>query len=527
MDPPPVLMRLPIFVLMLGALALAMGLPSLVAAFEGDWRTARAFLHAGLFTATAAGVLGFARGARPAGGVLVRDELLALLVAWLILPVFAAVPLVLLTPGIGVAGAIFEMVAALTTTGGTVYGAPDTLPGALHLWRGLVGWIGGFLTLTAAWAVLAPRRLGGFEVEAATWRAEDAQGPRDHLLGIAPAPLAQRVRRAIRVILPLYAGLTAALAILFGATGQPPVSAAVHAMSILSTSGISPHREGLAAVATPWAEAIAAAFLLTAATRSVYARASAHGGRVAPAQDPELWTLAALVALVSAGLFLRHWIGALTIDLGAEPIQGGAALWGTVFTVLSFLTTTGFDSASWEAARDWSGLANPGLILLGLAAIGGGAATTAGGIKLIRAYALVRHGRREIERLAEPYSVLGIGVRTRSLIREGPLIVWTFIMLFILAILASVLALTALGLDFPAATVAAIAAISNTGPAFAMVEAGARGFADLTVGQRAVLMVPMIVGRVETLALIALLNPEAWRRRGEKRGGKSRLPTPH
>ena len=260
----------------------------------------------------------------------------------------------------------------------------------------------------------------------------------------------------------------------------------------------------------------------------MHARPARIGGATSPAcAIPSSGPSLAIVALVSAGLFLRHWIGALTIDLGGDPVGAWAALWGTVFTVLSFLTTTGFVSASWDVARDWSGLANPGLILLGLAAIGGGAATTAGGIKLIRAYALLRHGRREIERLAEPHSVLGIGTRTRSLVREGPLIVWTFVMLFILAILASVLALTAFGLDFATATVAAIAAISNTGPAFALVEGAGRGFADLTSDQRIVLMVPMIVGRVETLALIALFNPEAWRRRRHERGRKSRLPTPH
>ena len=127
-----------------------------------------------LFTSVAAGLIGLRARCGKATIRAVRDELLALVLAWVILPVFAAVPLMLLTPGIGVRGAIFEMVAALTTTGGTVYGDPETLAPAIHLWRGLVGWIGGVLTLTAAWAVLAPRRLGGFEVEAATWRIEDA-----------------------------------------------------------------------------------------------------------------------------------------------------------------------------------------------------------------------------------------------------------------------------------------------------------------------------------------------------------------
>ena len=523
-------LRLPVFVLMLGLLALAMLLPAAYAALAGEWRVARGFLHSAIFSGVAAGLIGLARGPQRGRAATVRDELLALLTCWVFLPVFAAVPLMLLTPAIGWAGAIFEMTAALTTTGGTVYGEPARVPDAVHLWRGLVGWTGGFLSLTAAWVVLAPRRLGGFEIEAATWRMRGQEGPRDHLLGISPAPLSQRIRRALRVILPIYAGLTFALGILLGATGQAPLAAAVHAMSVLSTSGISPGSEGFGTPLNPAAEAFALLFMLTAATRSVYSGSSAFGGRVPVSRDPELWTFAGFVALVSAGLFLRHWIGALTIDLGAEPLLAGEALWGTVFTSASFLTTTGFVSGYWSAARDWSGLAEPGLILLGLAAIGGGAATTAGGIKLIRAYALIRHGKREIERLAEPYSVLGHGMRTRTLLREGPLIVWTFIMLFIFAILAAVLALTAMRLDLATAIIAAIAAISNTGPAFDLVEATDRSFADFSDPQRAVLMAAMIVGRIETLALIALFNPEAWRRPRDgrqERGGKSPRRTPH
>jgi len=333
--------------------------------------------------------------------------------------------------------------------------------------------------------------------------------------------------RAVRVILPIYLTLTGGLVLLFEATGQSGLDSTIHAMSILSTSGISAHAGGFGAAATPVAEVLAALFLLTAATRSLYASASPYGARVSPLQDPELRTMAVLVGLVTAGLFLRHWVGALTIELGPDVRGMGEALWGTFFTVLSFLTTTGFESAYWEAARDWSGLANPGLILLGVAAIGGGAATTAGGIKLIRAYALFRHGRREIERIAEPYSVIGVGAHTRSLLREGPIIVWSFVMLFIFAILGAVLSLTALGLDFQTAMVAAIAAIANCGPAFEMVMQTGRNFADLLPGQRAVLMVAMVVGRIETLALIALLNPEAWRRSFRpQRGGKRRSGRP-
>lgn len=518
------LARIHAVALVLGIAAAAMMLPAIHAAVARDWETGRAFLYAGLFTGVAAALLAFAMPPGSDRGS-ARRELTALLLAWIVVPAFAAVPLVLLTPQIGLLGAYFEMMAQMTTTGGTVYGDPLSIPTAVHLWRGCVAWIGGLVALTAAYVVLAPRRLGGFEIEAATWRMQGERFGATGGIGAAVPSLESRILRAMRVILPAYLGLTAAVGLTLSAAGQGGLAAGVHAMAVVSTTGISPTPEGFAGEGGRFAELAAAVFLVLAATRLLYARASpiGSGGR-GWRTDVELWMLAALVGLVTAALFLRHWIGALTLDLGEETLSVLDALWGTVFTVISFATTTGYVSDAWDSARDWSGLANPGLFLLAVAAIGGGAATTAGGIKLIRAYALLRHGMREIERIAQPNSVLGVGVETRSLLREGPLVVWAFIMLFIFAILITVIGLTLAGLPFDEALIAAIAAISNTGPAFETVTVGRRGFVDLTDLQRMILAVAMLVGRFETLALVALMNPIPWggARGREERGGKSR-----
>ncbi len=503
--------RIPVLALVIGIVGAAMVIPAALAATEENWREARVFLQCGAFTVAIAAILGFALATRGYGGS-TRRELGLLFLSWIVAPIFAALPLMVLTPAIGEEGAVFEMVAAFTTTGGTTYGDLSAVPRAIHLWRATVGWLGGLLTLMAAYVALAPRRLGGFEIEAATWRMQ-ARDVSVGGIGAGLPPLEARVARAARVILPIYAGLTAILALLLGATGQGDLEAFAHAMAILSTSGISPDPKGLAGAPNVPAEAIAALFLCLAASRRLYADAAEVGSRPRIGRDPELLMMAGLVLAVSFTLVARHWIGALTLDRPAEGLSIIGAAWGGFFTALSFLTTTGFVSGYWETARDWSGWANPGLILLALAAIGGGAATTAGGIKLIRAYALLRHGVREVERIAQPHSVIGIGAGTRNLIREGPAIVWSFIMLFIFAIVVALLALTALGLDFERALIASIASIANTGPAYPLVAEKPEGFAGLDTPQRAVLALLMIVGRIETFAVIALFNPDAWRRR--------------
>ncbi|MCL5778741.1 TrkH family potassium uptake protein [Limibaculum sp. FT325] len=513
----------PLFALALGVLAAAMLLPAAAAVIEGEWRAGRSFLYAAIATGFAAAILGVAlsgpRRLPPGFG-----EIVFLVACWALLPVFAALPLHLITPQIGFGGAWFEMVAAFTTTGGTVYAAPDTIPMPVHLWRGLVGWLGGLMTLTAAYAILAPRRLGGFEVLTQSGADAGTAGRID--IGTGVAPVDARIRRALRAILPVYCGLTALLALVLHMTGQGAVTAIVHAMSILSTSGISPSATGFAASPDIGAELAAAAFMVLAATRLIYARASQIGARSTALQDPELKLMAVLVVLVTLALFLRHWLGVLTIEASARSGLADAisAFWGGLFTTISFMTTTGFESAYWERARSWSGLPNPGLVLLGLCAIGGGAATTAGGIKLIRAVELLRHGRNELDRLAQPYAVHGSGTGLRGQTTRGAFIAWAFVMLYVFAVFTVTMGLGLAGQSFERSLIAALAAITNTGPAYATVLGPEVSFGLLDPLSRAFLALGMVLGRIEALVIIALISPDLWRGLGssKKTSGKAR-----
>ena len=524
------LARMPVLSALIGMVAISMLAPALQAANAREWAQGRAFLYAALFCIFAAAALAILL--RPMSTrEHARRELATLLLAWVTLPAFAALPLVLITPQIGVLGAWFEMVAALTTTGGSIYRDLTAVPDSVNLWRGLVGWLGGFMTLMAAYVILAPRRLGGFEVMSAG--AETFTEGRSVDLRLPSAPFESRLYRALRTVLPAYLLMTAVLGIALSALDEPGLEAAVHAMSIISTSGISPTREGLAASPSFFAEVVAAIFLVLATTRLFYSRASQIGQRVDLRTDPEIRLMGILVGLATLVLFLRHWMAALMIEtteaVETELLEGVAALWGAAFTSLSFLTTTGFHSAAWDSARDWSGLANPGLILLALCAVGGGAATTAGGVKLIRAFAMLRHAGRELERIAKPHSVAGAGLGSRGLRREGAMIAWAFMMLFSLGFFVTMLLLTLTGMEMIEALVAATAALSNTGPAYALIAVdGGRSFALLTSVQHVILAGAMLLGRIETLAAVVLLHPESWARHvaGAKRTGKSASEAP-
>ncbi|MDQ7263916.1 TrkH family potassium uptake protein [Paracoccus sp. PS-1] len=537
------LLRLPLIVLLGGIGALAMVLPGLYAHAQDSHKIGSIFLGAaGLFVLLAA-ILGIATAGTPEGPR-ARSVLLTMLGTMALLPAMLAVPFALALPDTGFFNAWWEMISCLTTTGASLY-SPELLPAPLHLWRALVGWLGGLFMLVAAIALLAPLRVGGFEIMSSPYgRSErferlprSAEGP-DALAPLTHpafqtelADPAHRVMRAGRVVLPVYAGLTLLMWMLLLMLGETGLVALTRAMGTLSTSGISPVGGPAGQGSGIAGEVVIFLFLIPALSRRFWPGGGELRASESWAGDPELQMAAGVVLLVSVVLFARHFAGAIGVSPeGGMGVLGtldsaASAAWGGIFNGLSYLTTTGWNSVEWQGARNWSGLSSPGLMLAGLAMMGGGVATTAGGVKLLRVYALARHSERELERIVHPSSVGGGGLMARRLRREGAYLAFIFFMLFASSIAVTVMLISLQRVEFDSATILSIAALTNTGPLAGAIPltptfqgsagmAGApwAGWAGLPGLTKAVLAGAMIVGRVETLAILALVSPEYWRR---------------
>lgn len=497
------LTSLPFFVLLIFVGSVAMLVPALHALTQGNHRIARIFFYGAILFSVLAVLIGIARrGYQPKS--VPRSQISALLAAFTVLPVLFALPLYEALGTVPFIHAWFEMVSAFTTTGATLYDNPARLLPTLHLWRGMVGWMGGFLVWTAAIAILAPMNLGGFEV-----RALSTGGGRHAQISRIADPSERLAHYSFRLA-PIYVGLTIILWVGLMIAGESPVVAVVHAMGTVSTSGISAVGAMPAATAGLAGEMLVFAFFVFALSRRTFSLGLVPGEDRGLRRDPELQLAAVIVAAVTLLLFLRHFVA-------AGPSEGNAiaeslgALWGTLFTVTSFLTTTGYESAYWFGATEWSGLGTPGLVLVGVALIGGGVATTAGGVKLLRVYALYKHGERELERLVYPSSVGGSGAEARRIRRQGAEISWIFFMLFALSIMVSMLLLSLTGVQFETAMILAAAAMSTTGPLAAVAAEAPISYAGIPDSAKVVLAAVMVVGRLETLALVALLNPDFWR----------------
>lgn len=493
----------PLFVLIMMVGALSMTIPAVHAAKLGDLHVMQVFLSYSLFILIIAVILGLALMNRiPRNSA--RSHLITIFLVYTLLPFFLAMPFIALIPSIGSMQGYFEMLSSLTTTGATLINDPLSIAEPLHLWRALVAWMGGFFVLIIALSVMEPMNLGGFEIRSTVLGSDGGTG------SYGSTDPTERIEKYAVKIGPIYVAVTFALMLVLFLLGDRAYVASIHAMSIISTSGISPIGGVANSESGRLGEMFMVMFLLFAVSNRGFQTFGPGNWRWV-GRDAEVRLMLIAVIGVPLMLFMRHWIASFEVSTQQDVTAAFAAFWGSVFTVMSFLTTTGFESADWQTAQNWSGLSTPGVILLALAVMGGGVATTAGGVKLLRVYALYKHGLRELERLVHPSSVGGAGMAARRFRREGAFMAWIFFMLFLVGIATIMLALSFVGVNFDDAIALSMAAVTNTGPVAGMLDAGLQ-YTDIGATGQMILCVGMVFGRVEVLALIALFNPNYWRR---------------
>ncbi|MBP0481908.1 TrkH family potassium uptake protein [Sagittula salina] len=498
------LARQPLFLTLTGLTSVAMLLPAAVGLALEEFHDSRSFFYAGVIGMVLTVLVAISLANRQHNTSALR-QLLALAAGFVFLPVYMAIPFQEAVRTTTFASAYFEMVSSFTTTGATLFD-PARLSVAEHLWRAEVGWLGGMLMWVAASAIMAPLALGGFEVTAS---GEPGQAVLSGVAASERSDPQSRLWRSVEALVPLYVGLTLALTVMLMVAGDPPLIALTHAMAVLSTSGISPIGGVESAPSGIWGEIILFLFLAFALSRQTFSNDTRQTQGLW--YDPEFRLGLLIVVIVPLALFLRHWAAAFEVGEEQNWLAGLRALWGALFTAASFLTTNGFISSEWDTAQFWSGLSTPGIILMGLALLGGGVATTAGGVKLLRVYALYQNGTREIERLVHPSSVGGAGLLGRRLRKEGAFIAWVFFMLFAVTLSGLTMVLGLYGLNFEHSTVLTIATLANTGP---LIEVAPEAAIDLNAHvwhAKLLLCGAMVLGRLELLAVIVMLSPDSWR----------------
>ena len=421
-----------------------------------------------------------------------RHGVMLVSLVWGLLPLFAALPLILACQQVGrpmsFTHAYFEAVSGLTTTGATVLSGLDTLPVSVNVWRTFLQWMGGMGILILAVAILPILGVGGAQL----FKAEAAGPVRD-------TKLTPRITQTAKGLWGVYALFSVACALAYWAGGMEPLDALMHMFSTVSLGGLSSHDASFAFFQSPLLEGIALFFMLLCSCNfALYFVALRKGHWHGFWHDPEL--RATYAALLGGGLLvsLLLWFKGTY-----EPLQ---ALRHGVFHVVSVATTTGYATVDYLA---WPVFAP--VFMLMLSGVATSAGSTGGGIKMVRMLILVKQARRELTRLVHPHAVQP--VRLGGAVVESRMIF--SVMAFMLVYGGTVIVLTMLlmltDLDPVTAFSAVIASVNCTGPGLGGV-GPASNYTVLTDFQVWVCTLGMLLGRLEILSFMALLTPAFWRR---------------
>lgn len=395
-------------------------------------------------------------------GASALDALVLGLLAWITIPLLAAVPF-FLSGYFDPVDSLFEAYSSVTTTGAILL-PPEDLPSSLVLWRAVLSWLGGFATVLLAIAVFA---------------ALDSDIPairRSTLLTNRPDDVFSHLRLAAARIFLIYSVLTAIIWLGLILTGNGPFAAITLAFGSVSTGGYAPFSGGLDAhLDTTSILLVMAGCIIGALNISLFW--DALRDRKAWF-DPDLAGLATLI-VVLALFFIIASPGDIFQDVARSVFVVTTAGYGYGTAEMSVLVAAIF-----------------------MALIGGAAGSTAGGIKISRILLLWKRMAVELATLADPAIVKPMRFRDRPAPDRALIAIWSYVLAFLSALGIGTVLLTFVGLDFEHGFIAMAAALANIGPLYQEAAVG-WDWDAMSDAAKLVLIPAMILGRLEVLAALA------------------------
>lgn len=317
--------------------------------------------------------------------------------------------------------ALFESMSGWTGSGLTMAVHEPSLPRTIQWWRSLVQWVGGVGVVVLTVSILQRPGSGSY----ALYRSETRER-RIH-------PSVVSTVRTIWKVFLLYTVLSVVVLILalrVSAYGEQLSTVDVvwqglnHAMTGLATGGFSVTDDSIGTYGSPLVEGLLLPIMtLGAIAFPVHYAVLDNRSPAHLLEDVQTRLLFWLLGIGILGLAVQNLIALPAADFGQNVrvpawsvlsrAQVDAVRDGT-FQFVSALTCTGFQSSP---VGRWS--AGGKLILGGAMVVGGAAGSTVGGIKLVRAYTVLRGIRFQFARVFLPGSaVVATRIGNRRLDRE-------------------------------------------------------------------------------------------------------------
>ncbi|MBP7532413.1 MAG: TrkH family potassium uptake protein [Ottowia sp.] len=419
----------------------------------------------------------------------VRDGFLLVTLVWVVLPVYAALPLMYAVQGLSFTDAYFEAMSGLTATGATALAGLDLLAPSVNIWRCFLQLIGGLGIMLLAVAILPFLGLGGAQL----YKAE-MPGP------MKEQRLTPRLAETARGLWGVYFVLSLGCLLAYRWGGMSWSDAFMHMCTTVGLGGMSSHDASFGHWNSPQLEWTAVLFMsLAGISFARYFMLWRQRSFSPVVRDTEVRAYLGVLGLATL-LVMSMLLVERVVDDFPSAIRQAA------FQVVSVATTTGYATTDYLL---WPSFVP--VLLLFLGCFVSCAGSTGGGIKMVRVLVLVKVAQRELVRIIHPRVVYPVALG-RTIV--PPDIIWA-VMAFMLIYGGTMVGLTMLmlasGLDVVTAFTAIVACLNNIGPGMGKV-GPAGNYAVLSDFQIWLCSAAMLLGRLEMLSVLVLFTPQFWKR---------------
>jgi len=405
--------------------------------------------------------------------------------SWVVATLFGAIPFVV-TGVFGPLDALFETMSGFTTTGASVL-TDYAQPHGIMFWRSLTHWYGGMGIVVLFIALLPTTGAGAIRLFAA-----ESPGP-------STERLTPRLRDTAKNLWLIYVGMTIAEVLILMAVGLGPFSAITHAFGTMATGGFSPEAASVGTYDSWSVELVIVVFMVLAGGNFALYYAFLSGRRWAVVRDPEfrlyIGILAVSTILIAASLLLAGSHSSIT-----------QALRDALFQTVSIQTTTGYVSADFDT---WNSFAKA--LLVALMFVGGCAGSTAGGLKVVRFLLLAKNANRVLAQAVHPHAVIPVKMGRRVVPGHIMTGVLGYFFLLVMVYVVGVLLVATTNASLVTSATAVAATLNNVGPGLELV-GPMLNFALIAPFGKVVLIIMMLVGRLELLAVILPFTRAFWSR---------------
>lgn len=466
--------------------AALMAVPFLTALVFQEWEPAERYLL-GIGIALVIGTL--LQFLRIEPGRLGRRQALAVTgFAWIVLAFFASVPLFLSGHYATYMDALFDGVSGLTTTGATVALDIDHFSNADNMFRFMMHLVGGLGLIVVALSLGIFGKRSGSSLYTAEGRSE-------HVVPNV-VQTTQLILRITLVIIFIAAVVLTALCI---SIGMEPVRAVLQsiwlAISAFTTGGFAPMAESVSYYNSIPIE-VFLMLLMILGSISFVVHAEVWKGRLQSFfGDIEIRTMLIWLLVMTVVVAASLSASALFSDLPAIIRRG-------LFMVVSAFSTTGFQNVTTnQLTTVFSSGAFLALALI--AAVGGSAGSTAGGVKLHRVGIIFKSIVSTVKEAVSPssarvvvsYNHLGRRVLSSDAVKEA----MTVFVLFVITYSVGALVGIAHGYEASQAIMESVSMTSNGGIITGIVTPG------MSPSLEAFYIFQMWAGRLEFVTLLAVL----------------------